>query len=1146
METISVTLNDHPSYPPLSSVHLLQPGDVCGPYRVERLIGQGGMAAVYLAERADEIQRKVALKVLSHWTPKRNDLFQSECRILAGLEHPGIARLYDAGTHVQGQPWMAMEFIQGESLDVYLRRVAPDLDQRLLIFVGLGDALSHAHQQMIIHRDLKPTNILVTKDGVPKLLDFGIASTLDPGTGEQEGLTQVNERIMTPQYASPEQVNGKRLSAASDVYSLGLILYEMVTGRKAYLLEGRGVAEILDIVNNEPITKPSEHSTDAQGKRLHYVARLRGDLDTIILKALAREPNARYSSVEALVADVRAYLAGLPIQARPASRRYRLRKFLARNPWPTCSVGVLVVLMIGFSWYARVQNQRVTAQRDVALQEQRTAEAVTQFMIGLFERVDPNVTKGKDIRASDLLESGMFHIAEDLDEEPRVRLALLQTMARVHASLGEYRRAADLFEQARALAGEDPDAFTDLSKRLLEALIKNGTYAEAHRELSESEQWYRLRGLAIPHPLIKLSGDTCVESGRFVEAAKAYDQVWAVPDLSAEETVALTFAQARLYETWGFSNRSITLYEQVVAAKKKRYGPLHSEVADSIFALANCHGHLGRFHEAGALFAEAAGILETLYSPNHIRYAQVLQAQAFNAFRLEQTARSEALFQQAFAIYEGLNDPNHPEYAMCINKQGILLRDQGDHVGAEKAYRRALAMFQQSYGDSHPNTLSAQYNLALSYRSQGRKADCDRLLVDGLTKAGRALGEHHPLFATYLYSTAVNHDRADRTGAALEVGRRVEAIRRRSLGTQHPRTIGTIAFVSRRLSELERFPEALDAAREAAELSENHVDVKSEHEWRYKRRYALYLAKTGLLQEALTVQAEINEDVRLKKPNDYRQYYLNERNRAEIHQWCHQWDEAVAIHEAFLEKIIAHRGLDHRETSRTRMQLAYSLRKAKRWADAEPYFLAETAYQKKKQGYRSRAHATRLFNHGLMRLDEGRFAEAEQMMAEAHTIHRGLGRSEKEINGLRASLAVARLFQESTSAAGASELAAAVIDAEQRFGTRSMAFANWLYWRVEKLVENGFYEIAQPLAKRLLTLYQQQERVPTYRVVAVHALLGVIAAARGDAAVARQAFDEADQHLARDFGGPDHWLGGVIDGYRQEAVTLLGGKKDVL
>ncbi|CAM2009029.1 serine/threonine-protein kinase [Acanthopleuribacter pedis] len=1145
-ETISVSLGDHPSYPPLTTAQVLQPGDECGPYRVLKLIGQGGMAAVYLAERTDEIQRKVALKVLSFWTPKRSDLFQSECRILAGLEHPGIARLYDAGSHLQGQPWMAMEHIVGEPLDQYLKRVRPDLDTRLRLFAELGDALSHAHQQMIIHRDLKPSNILVTETGNPKLLDFGIAATLDPGTGEQEGLTLVNERIMTPQYASPEQVNGKRLSAASDVYSLGLILYEMVTGRRAYQIEGRNIAEVLQVVNHETITKPSEQRKGDKDYHNPFGSRLRGDVDTIILKALAREPKARYVSVEAMVADVRAYLAGLPIQARPTSRLYRLRKFVMRNPWPTVSALVLALLMLGFSFYARYQNQRVMAERDFARQEQRTAEAVTQFMVGLFERVDPNVTKGKDLRASELLESGMLQIDADLDQEPRVKLALLQTMGRVHASLGEYRRAADLFEQARDLVGDDPLAHAEMSKQLLRALIKNGTYAEAHRELGASERWYLARDRVIPSVLVKLRGDTCVELGRFVEAAEAYDQVWNKADLSAEERTELKFAQARLYEMWGFSERGIGLYQEVVAAKKQRYGFLHSEVADSLFALAGATANMGRYSEAEVLFAEAGNILETLYAPDHIRYAQLLQSQAFNYFKLDQYEKAQALFDRAVAIYESLEDPDHPEYAMCLNKYGVLLREQRDHAGSERAYRRALTMFTRSSGENHPNTLTAQYNLALALRDQGRPEDSEAMLADGLGKAGRHLGDHHPLFATYLYSIAVNHHRAGRIPEALEAGERVLAIRRRALGERHPRTISAVGFIARRLEHLGRFPEAVAAARHTVELSKNHDGVKPRFRWRYQRHYALYLAKVGRLDEALAVQAAVDADVRRHGVKGYAEEFANRLNLGDIYQWSHQWKDAIAVYGALLPDVAARRGEKHPQHSKVRRVLAYSLRQDARWQASEAAYLAEIAACETYWGKDAFALAKVRQDYGLMLLQNNRYAEAEQQLAEAMAILRRTGKARGRLNGLRANHALAVLFQNKTGDRDASALSAATAEAERELGSQSMAFANWLFWRVEKLVDHDHYQLAKPYCARMLTIYLAEETVPTFRVILGKALQGVIAASEGDAAGMKLQFDEAQRHLAQNFSQTDHWLAGEVAKYQQRAKRLLAGKKEVL
>ncbi len=1144
-ETISVSFSDLDSYPALHSSNLMQTGDLCGPYRILRLIGEGGMAAVYLAERSDDLQLQVALKVLGVWTPKRNDLFRQECRFLAELQHPGIARLYDAGIHAQGQPWMAMEYVKGTALDNYLSWAKPDLSARLAIFTRLGDALSHAHHQMIIHRDLKPSNILVRDDGQPVLLDFGIAATLDPGTGEQTGLTQVNERIMTPQYASPEQINGLRLSAASDVYSLGLILYEMVTGCRAYSLDGLCISEVIRIVNSQPIVKPSEARGEKEQRRGPFAAQLRGDLDTIILKALERDPQRRYVSVEAMVADVRAFRRGMPIQARPASGLYRFKKFVRRHPWPTLTATMLILGFIGFLTYARYQNQRVKAERDSAHQDQRRAEAVTEFMVGLFERVDPNVTKGKDLRAIELLEGGMAQIETDLDEEPAVKTALLQTMGRVYHSLGEYRNAATLFEQALALDQSDITRQTQLRRSLISALIKAGVYSEAMRELDLAERWYRQKGLPLPSMLLKLRGDSFVETGQFVAAAAAFDQVWARTDLSESETIDLKFAQARLYEMWGFYDRSLEYYRQVVEAKQNRHGRLHSETADSLIALANVYGNIGEYQKGEDVFAEAADILVTLYDKNHLRYAQLLQSRAYNLFRLDRNEESEQMFAQAMAIFEAFGDPNHPEYAMCINKQGILFRDLGNHEGAEKAFRRALAMFSDSSGVSHPHTLMAQYNLSLSLRSLGQIETSEALLHDGVEKAGRLLGDQHPLFATYLYSMAVNHYRHGNLRESVSTGRRVLDIRRRALGRNHPRTISATAFVARRLHEDGYLHEAVALMNEAIELMKQNADTDPKVLVRSQRRYHMFLAEIGRHKEAIRSQEALLKRVEREFPDEYNIQYAQWSAMAVIYKDTRRYEEAEAAYGKVEAMVLAKRGGYTNALSRLVAGRALCLRRSGQWDRAAELYRADLAFREKKYGRVSTKYAHPLYYYALMYCEQGDTVTAERVWREVRETRVAEGVSELHQAALRMNL-ISMMMANGKKEEAMALIPEVIADAYENWGDGTPLLAEWLYYRGIRLAELGFYKEAKPFVAQSLEIIQQLKPVPVFRLAPALGLAAVVAADEGDADGARRYLAQAEAALVEDFGRGDHVYWDDLAKSRRQVETLLKTKKEVL
>ena len=378
-------------------------GERIGPYRLGPAVGRGGSSVVYRAHRADgTFDQTVALKLLARRGDSRSILnrFTHERQVLAGLTHPNIAQIYDGGATEDGQPYFVMEYVDGEPLDRYCDDRQLTVDERLTLFATVADTVHHAHRNLVVHRDLKPSNILVTDDGTPKLLDFGIAKVLGE---EAPGLTRTGERWMTPEYAAPEQVTGTAITTGTDVYQLGVVLYELLTGHRPYRPEARSVYEIEQAVCEDAPTRPSTVVTRTVGAAddtttpdAVSAARstdpadlqriLRGDLDAIVLKALRKEPEARYASAEALVEDVRRYLDGRPVEAHRGSWAYRSRKFVLQHATGVITAALVLLLAVGFGLY---HTQRLTAERDRAQREAETSTRVTQFMASLFRQSSP-------------------------------------------------------------------------------------------------------------------------------------------------------------------------------------------------------------------------------------------------------------------------------------------------------------------------------------------------------------------------------------------------------------------------------------------------------------------------------------------------------------------------------------------------------------------------------------------------------------------------------------------------------------------------------------------------------------------------------------------------------------------------------------
>jgi serine/threonine-protein kinase len=544
-------------------------GQRVGPWRIVEPVGHGGMGLVYLAERADdEFAQRVALKLIRMplATPELLSRFRSERQILANLNHPHIASLLDGGTSDGGVPYVAMEYVDGRALDRYCDEERLSIRDRLDLFLAVCDAVSHAHRNLIVHRDLKPGNILVTGDGTPKLLDFGIAKLLDPGDSTPSE-TQTGMLLMTPAYASPEQVRGEPVTTASDVYSLGIILYELLTGRRPYDVSTTDPVEVVRVVcdtmpnrpssaavtaDAEPSTSPEERSRlrRTAPDRLHK--QLSGDLDNIALMALRKEPERRYGSVEALAQDVRKYLRGLPVLAGPDTWRYRVSKFITRNRAAVSGTAAALLLVTALVSFYTV---RLATERDRARLEAAKADQVASFLQGIFEVADPNRTQGENVSARELLDRGAGRIGAELADQPEVQATMLGVIGGVYMSLG-------LWDQALALR--------DSALTMTRALYGASSLETAHA----------MNGVASALTL----------SGRYPEAD--------------------------------------TLYRRSLDLMRRHLGDSDPEIAVTVMGLADIQQELGAFQQADSLYTEALRIRELHFAPESMAIAEVLDATA--------------------------------------------------------------------------------------------------------------------------------------------------------------------------------------------------------------------------------------------------------------------------------------------------------------------------------------------------------------------------------------------------------------------------------------------------------------------------------------------------------------------------------------
>jgi eukaryotic-like serine/threonine-protein kinase len=759
-------------------------GRSIGPYRLVREVGRGGMATVFLAERTDgQFEQRVALKLIRRGLDSDPVLrrFLQERQILAGLHHPHIAQLLDGGIADDGRPYFAMEYIDGLLLTRYCDERRLDTPQRLQLFLDVCDAVRYAHQHLVIHRDLKPSNILVTPDGRARLLDFGIAKLLHPDAAAGDTQTATGGWFLTLGYAAPEQVRNQRITTATDVYALGVVLYELLTGHRPYRVEGLGPAEAERVICEELPKRPSTSVTRAAEirhrdgttervtpetlgeTRRTPPARLRrelaGDLDNIVLRALAKEPEERYPSVEALLDDLQRYLAGLPVRARPATASYRARKFVRRH-WRAVGAVVLLVLaltggIVGTTWQAR----RAEAQAQVAALEAAKAEQVSAFLAGIFENTDPDRTRGEDITARALLERAADRIGFELGDQPAVQAQMLMLIGESYKKLGLHRQALQLVERALAVrrglyGAEHPEVAASLHEKGV-LLYLAGEYDTAEPPLREALA-LRRKLLGTDHADVALSLTHVAElqrrRGSFPEAIALQREAVAIRQrVFGEESQSTGEALHNLavfLRAGGQDEEVESLYRRSLAIQRRALGEEHSEVAVALGNLALLLAAKGQYEEAEQLQRQALAIQLTLFGEDHTATIGSLNSLATLLVQRGEFEEAESLFRKVLEQWERRGEGEHP-YAMgTLNNLAVTLRDQGLTEEAATLLQRVLEVWRRQLGPEHPNVASAQGHLARAYLDLGDAARAERLARDALAIAHRSLPASHLLPVT--------------------------------------------------------------------------------------------------------------------------------------------------------------------------------------------------------------------------------------------------------------------------------------------------------------------------------------------------------------------------------------------------------------
>ena len=696
------------------------PGTRIGRYTVKRLLGEGGMGVVCLAERED-LSHVVAIKVLRDaWlSPARRERFQSEQRLLAQLNHAGIARLYDADTLPDGTPWFAMEYVEGLPLTDYCRKHDCSVERRLQLFRQACEAVRFAHAHAVIHRDLKPSNVLVKQDGSVRLLDFGIAKQLDALDGTS-GKTRTVLRLMTPAYAAPEQLLGDKLGVQADVYSLGVVLYELLTGRLPFDLTNLSAVEATSLLVGEAPPKPSEcePSADAGGKSPPPSRAAWEDLDVLCLTAMHRDRSRRYSSVEALIRDVDHYLKSEPLDARPDALSYRAGKFLRRH-WQVASV-TAAAAVVAFTLSAFFTLRLATA-RDAAQAEAARTERVQRFMTNLFQGGDELAGPADSLRVVDMLERGARE-AETLAADPPLQAELTHNLASIYQRLGRHDEADALFatslERRTAAFGRD-------STQVAESLVAIGLLRVEQARLDDGEKLIR-EGLALAEGLLPADHPQLVAAsaalGRALRERGDYDGAIAILSQAVERQAASGVAPmdrasslaelADAHYAAGHYVDAEKLYSEVLARHRELVGDAHPLVAGDLASLAAIQQDLGYYDKAETLSREALAINETYYGPESSHTADSLTSLGRALTFLDKYDDATAVLRRALAVQEAVHGPSHPLVAEAINELGNILAMQDQYDEAAQNFERAVGIYRGVHGERHYLVAIAMSNVA--------------------------------------------------------------------------------------------------------------------------------------------------------------------------------------------------------------------------------------------------------------------------------------------------------------------------------------------------------------------------------------------------------------------------------------------------
>lgn len=776
-------------------------GTRIGAYQLLRVLGKGGMGTVYLSERADNLyEQSVAIKLMHAGFSLARSMrlrFSAEQQILANLNHPNIARLLDGGITTDGLPYLVMEHVNGIPVDEYCRQNHLSTENVIKLFLKICAAVEYAHQNLVIHRDLKPGNILVTSDGVPKLLDFGIAKLLD-GELSSSNLTQATERMMTPEYASPEQVRGKTVTTATDVYALGVLLYELLCGVRPFQVDRKSPLEVLTVICEQYPDPPSKIlSTSSRLTHRGDYHRFRDDLDNIVMMAMRKEPERRYASVALFASDLRRCLDGFPVLARTDSWTYSGGKFIRRHKVAVIAVTTSVVALISFSIGMGILAKRATQARLVAEQQRLAARQEADFLANIFQAATPEEAKGQQITARELLDAGVKRIDRELASVPEVQATMLSDIGRAYTLLGLYDEAKPVLERAyafqRRVPGRETLDFAATADGLARLYRLEGEYEKAEpifREaLAVREKIAGPNNELVADSMNSL-GECLYWEGHDAEAERLLRQALTLDGKPDSDVGAATRNYLALdIERSGKFDEAAQLLREAVDISRKIDGEGSPNYAIDLQNLGGALINLGNLNAAEETERRSLQVRRAITGEDHPDIAYTLNLLGVILLEKGEWAQAEAPLMEALTVRQKLLGEQHPLYAGSLSNLARVMQAEGGYEAARRMFQKALQILQDAGKSESWSSARILSYLGLLELDQRNYSDAERYARQGLEMQRKLYGEESPDVAYSLLEVGVIREFQGDLAGAEPMFREALEIRQKELRLGHPSII---------------------------------------------------------------------------------------------------------------------------------------------------------------------------------------------------------------------------------------------------------------------------------------------------------------------------------------------------------------------